>query len=89
MPFRNKFYFYRDNILEALSFNRLTVTYHDPCNLGRVCGLYEPPRKIIESLRGVEFNEMERIKNNAWCCGAGGGVMAAYPEFMAWTANER
>ncbi|MEM2648764.1 MAG: (Fe-S)-binding protein [Candidatus Bathyarchaeia archaeon] len=71
------------------SFNGLTITYHDPCNLGRVCGLYEPPRKIIESLRGVEFNEMERIKNNAWCCGAGGGVMAAYPEFMAWTANER
>lgn len=70
-------------------FNRLTITYHDPCNLGRICGLYDPPRKIIESIKGIEFNEMERVKHNSWCCGAGGGVMAAYPEFMAWTANER
>jgi Fe-S oxidoreductase len=32
---------------------------------------------------------MERIKENAWCCGAGGGVKTAYPDFALWTAEER
>jgi Fe-S oxidoreductase len=69
--------------------NREAVTFHDPCNLGRICGLYEPPRKIMECINGIELHEMARVKHNTWCCGAGGGVMAAYPEFMAWTAGER
>jgi Fe-S oxidoreductase len=32
---------------------------------------------------------MERIREYAWCCGAGGGVLEAYPEFAAWTAGQR
>lgn len=32
---------------------------------------------------------MERIREYAWCCGAGGGVREAYPEFSDWTATER
>ena len=32
---------------------------------------------------------MERIREYAWCCGAGGGVLEAYPDFAAWTAAER
>lgn len=65
------------------------VTYHDPCNLGRITNVYDAPRKIISAIKGVELREMGRIKHYAWCCGAGGGVAAAYPEFMAWTARER
>jgi Fe-S oxidoreductase len=32
---------------------------------------------------------MERIKEYAWCCGAGGGAREAYPDFSGWTASER
>ncbi|MEM2738960.1 MAG: (Fe-S)-binding protein, partial [Candidatus Bathyarchaeia archaeon] len=66
-----------------------TVTYHDPCNLGRLCGVYDAPRNIVKAIEGLDFREMERNKNYAWCCGAGGGVMMAYPEYMTWTTRER
>jgi Fe-S oxidoreductase len=52
-------------------------------------GIYDAPRDIIQSIPGVKLVEMERIKENAWCCGAGGGVKEGYPDFNAWTAQER
>lgn len=52
-----------------------SVTYHDPCYLGRYHGLYEQPRKILESIPGVRFVEMSDSKGNALCCGGGGGQM--------------
>jgi heterodisulfide reductase subunit D len=52
-------------------------------------GIYEPPRNILRSIPGLDLVEMERIKEAAWCCGAGGGVREAYPEFSSWTAGER
>jgi Fe-S oxidoreductase len=52
-------------------------------------GIYEPPRDILRSIPGIELLEMERIKEYAWCCGAGGGVKEAYPEFALCTADER
>jgi Fe-S oxidoreductase len=77
----------------------LTVTYHDPCHMGRrldvyepgkpIMGLYDEPREIIKAIPGVEFIEMYRIKEYAWCCGAGGGVVEAYPDFAMFTAGER
>lgn len=98
----------------------LTVTYHDPCHLGRLGeeyipwtgtekkimnqvhtweprrpryngskGIYDSPRELITSIPGITLVEMERIRECAWCCGAGGGCSETYPDFSAWTAGER
>jgi Fe-S oxidoreductase len=52
-------------------------------------GIYDPPRNILKSLPGIELYEMERIREYAWCCGSGGGVLEAFPEFSTETARER
>ncbi len=52
-----------------------SVTYHDPCYIGRHNGIYEPPRELIGSLPGVEYREMPRNQSRSFCCGAGGARM--------------
>ena len=51
-----------------------TVTYHDPCYLGRANDIYDEPRSILKNLTG-NFVEMHRNKSFALCCGAGGAQM--------------
>jgi Fe-S oxidoreductase len=98
----------------------LTITYHDPCHLGRNAecyeewdgdvvdlmplvsinmppkpkrtgakGIYDAPRNILKKIPGLKLVEMERIKEYAYCCGAGAGVKSAFPEFALKTAKTR
>jgi Fe-S oxidoreductase len=69
-------------------YNR-TVTYHDPCHLGRHMNLYQVPRDVYNSIPGIDFKEMERNRENAWCCGAGGGVKIGYPDWSVEISKER
>jgi len=51
------------------------VTYHDPCFLGRHNNIYEEPRKIIESIPGIKFVELNMSRGRSVCCEGGGGRM--------------
>ncbi|ERS51027.1 MULTISPECIES: (Fe-S)-binding protein [unclassified Corynebacterium] len=54
--------------------NRKPITYHDPCFLGRHNKVFDPPRELLEAT-GVELREMDKSRDEAFCCGAGGARM--------------
>ncbi len=77
--------------LQDFDFNVKTdkrVTYHDPCDLGRHCGIYEEPRNTIRKI-APNFVEMPDNRENALCCGAGGGVRGGYAKNSIAMARRR
>jgi len=61
----------------SLGEMKTTVTYHDPCDLGRNAGMYEQPRSIISRIPGLEFVELESNRQYCNCCGSGGDLLAS------------
>ncbi len=70
------------------SLKKEIVSYHDPCHLGRYAGIYEEPREIIKIIGG-EIKEAKHNKQNAICCGAGGGLKTNFSETANKIAQKR
>lgn len=73
----------------ASGLSGTAVTYHDPCRLGRDCGIFEEPRAVISALGGVTLFEMPRARADSFCCGAGGGVRLVNRDLALQMAAER
>jgi Fe-S oxidoreductase len=63
----------RDGKIQAPELANTVITYHDPCFLGRWNDEYKAPRKVLQSIPGVQMVEMGRNKKSALCCGGGSG----------------
>lgn len=66
-----------------------TITFHDPCHLGRHCDIYDEPRRVIEKVSGAPLVEMERTRDSAMCCGNGAGLRTLFPEKSKKIGAER
>jgi Fe-S oxidoreductase len=83
MPFQVQHY--TQLLIELLDSGKLAfgnevgrkVTYHDPCFLGKHNSIYDEPRQILQSIPGVEFEDLDRSRERSVCCEGGGGRMWA------------
>lgn len=65
----------------------ITVTYHDPCDLGRNSGVFEEPRRILQSIPGLQLVELAHNRRLSMCCGGGGNVEMVNPDLTAKVAR--
>lgn len=66
-----------------------TVTYHDPCDLGRNGGIYDEPRQILKSIPGLTLVEMENNRAKSVCCGGGGNLEMADSNLSGAVARKK
>ena len=66
----------------------VTITYHDPCHLGRGLGSFDGARGLLKDIKG-NVVEMEHHHKESLCCGAGGGIRGFYPKFSRDIARKR
>ncbi len=66
-----------------------TVTYHDPCDLGRKGGVVEAPRRVLAQIPGLRLVEMAENREGAYCCGGGGNLETYAPEMSKEVAGSR
>lgn len=78
----------RDGSLPLGELNT-TVTYHDPCDLGRHGGVYEAPREVLKAIPGLTLVELENNRARSVCCGGGGNVEMADPDLSASVAQNK
>lgn len=64
-----------------------TVTYHDPCDLGRFGGIFDPPRNVIKAIPGIRLVELPNNREMSVCCGGGGNVEMVDPELSGEVAQ--
>jgi len=79
---------FREGKLKSKKGDKIKVSYHDPCYLGRGLKIFDEPRQVLAALDGVELVEMPRNRENSFCCGA----MASsnyVPNLSEDTARER
>ncbi len=65
----------------------LTVTYHDPCDLGRNSGVFDEPRQVLQAIPGLKLVELPHNRELSMCCGGGGNVEMVDPDLSARVAQ--
>ena len=66
-----------------------TVTYHDPCDLGRKSGVFDAPRRILKAVPGLKLVELENNRLKSVCCGGGGNVEMVDPDLSGAVARKK
>ncbi|MHA1723121.1 MAG: (Fe-S)-binding protein [Candidatus Baldrarchaeia archaeon] len=75
-----------------ISFGRtspMKVTYHDPCELGRHCQIYDEPRTLLNMIPSINLIELDLNRENSTCCGGGGLLKATFPQVAIEVAKEK